>query len=71
MHLRRPLLPPSTVRTAKFVPRKQWILVGADDMMVRVYNYNTMDKVRPARARTDGRTDGRAVWVDLMGAGAA
>jgi hypothetical protein len=38
-----PLFP--AVRTAKFVPRKQWIVVGADDMMVRVYNYNTMDKV--------------------------
>jgi WD40 repeat protein len=36
----------AAVRTAKFVPRKQWIVAGADDMMVRVYNYNTMDKVR-------------------------
>eukprot|EP00798_Chlamydomonas_sp_ICE-L_P021129 gene21129-28016_t len=34
------------VRTAKFVARKQWILTGSDDMLIRVYNYNTMDKVK-------------------------
>jgi len=32
----------SPVRTAKFVVRKQWIVVGADDLQIRVYNYNTM-----------------------------
>lgn len=34
------------VRAAKFVARKQWVVAGADDMLLRVYNYNTMDKVR-------------------------
>jgi len=41
------------VRTAKFVARKQWVLTGADDMMVRVFNYNTMDKVKVFEAHTD------------------
>lgn len=41
------------VRTAKFVARKQWIVCGADDMFVRVYNYNTMDKVKQFEAHTD------------------
>ena len=41
------------MRTAKFVARKQWIVCGADDMFVRVYNYNTMDKVKAFEAHTD------------------
>ena len=41
------------VRTVKFIPRKQWLVCGADDMMVRVYNYNTMDKVQQFEAHAD------------------
>ncbi len=41
------------VRTAKFIPRKQWMVCGADDMHVRVYNYNTMDKVKVFEAHSD------------------
>jgi coatomer subunit beta' len=41
------------VRTAKFVARKQWIVTGADDMLIRVYNYNTMDKVKVFEAHGD------------------
>ena len=41
------------VRSAKFVARKQWVVCGADDMQVRVYNYNTMDKVKTFEAHTD------------------
>mmetsp|Transcript_31249 Transcript_31249/g.69528 ORF Transcript_31249/g.69528 Transcript_31249/m.69528 type:complete len:1001 (-) Transcript_31249:4758-7760(-) len=41
------------VRTAKFVARKQWIITGSDDMLIRVYNYNTMDKVKVFEAHTD------------------
>ena len=41
------------MRTAKFVARKQWIVCGSDDMFVRVYNYNTMDKVKSFEAHTD------------------
>ena len=33
------------MRAGKFVPRKQWIVAGSDDMQIRVYNYNTMEKV--------------------------
>ena len=33
------------VRASKFIARKQWIVAGSDDMMVRVFNYNTTDKV--------------------------
>ena len=45
--------PRRAVRIAKFVPRKQWVVCGADDMFVRVYNYNTMDKVKQFEAHTD------------------
>jgi len=41
------------VRTAKFVAQKQWVVCGADDMYVRVFNYNTMDKVKQFEAHTD------------------
>jgi len=41
------------VRTAKFVARKQWVVTGSDDMLIRVYNYNTMDKVKVFEAHTD------------------
>jgi hypothetical protein len=34
------------VRCAKFIVRKQYIVAGTDDMKLRVFNYNTMDKVR-------------------------
>ena len=42
-----------SVRLAKFVSRKQWVVPGADDMFIRVYNYNTMDKVKVFEAHTD------------------
>ena len=45
--------PCCAVRTAKFVARKQWVVCGADDMYVRVFNYNTMDKVKQFEAHTD------------------
>ncbi|KAL8153116.1 hypothetical protein V2J09_010876 [Rumex salicifolius] len=41
------------VRSAKFVARKQWVVAGADDMYIRVYNYNTMDKVKVFEAHAD------------------
>ena len=43
----------AVVRAAKFVARKQWVVCGADDMFVRVYNYNTMDKIKHFEAHTD------------------
>ncbi|THU45313.1 hypothetical protein C4D60_Mb02t16520 [Musa balbisiana] len=41
------------VRSAKFIARKQWVVAGADDMFIRVYNYNTMDKIKAFEAHTD------------------
>lgn len=43
----------AAVRSAKFIARKQWMVCGADDMQLRVYNYNTMDKVKTFEAHTD------------------
>ncbi|KAF9597898.1 hypothetical protein IFM89_022259, partial [Coptis chinensis] len=31
--------------SSKFIARKQCVVAGSDDMFIRVYNYNTMDKV--------------------------
>ncbi|CAA7042741.1 unnamed protein product [Microthlaspi erraticum] len=44
---------PDTVRSAKFIPRKQWVVTGADDTHIRVYNYYTMDKVKVFEAHAD------------------
>ena len=41
------------IRYAKFIARKQWVVCGADDMMVRVFNVNTMEKVREIECHQD------------------
>lgn len=41
------------VRAAKFVPRKNWIISGSDDMQIRVFNYNTLDRVHHFEAHSD------------------
>ena len=41
------------VRCAKFITRKQWFIAGSDDMVLRVFNYNTMERV----AAFDGHGD--------------
>lgn len=41
------------VRAAKFVARKSWIITGSDDMHVRVYNYNTLERVHQFEAHSD------------------
>jgi len=41
------------VRTAKFISRKQWIIAGSDDMFLRVFNYNTMEKLKAIDAHSD------------------
>lgn len=41
------------VRAARFLPQKQWVVCGSDDMQIRVYNYNTMERVRAFEAHTD------------------
>lgn len=34
------------IRAAKFVSRKQWFVTGSDDFEIRVFNYNTSEKVQ-------------------------
>lgn len=41
------------VRTARFIARKNWVIAGADDLVVRVYNYNTLEKVTQFEAHAD------------------
>jgi len=41
------------VRCAKFVARKQWFLAASDDMHLRVFNYNTMEKIRDMEGHSD------------------
>lgn len=41
------------VRCAKFVARKQWVIAASDDMRIRAYNYNTMEKVVDMEAHAD------------------
>ncbi|KAM6932883.1 coatomer subunit beta'-like [Xenentodon cancila] len=41
------------VRVAKFVARKHWIIAGADDMQIRVFNYNTLERVYMFEAHSD------------------
>ncbi|GAM26141.1 hypothetical protein SAMD00019534_093160 [Acytostelium subglobosum LB1] len=45
--------PENPVRAAKFVARKQWVVTGSDDTNMRVYNYNTMEKVKTIEAHAD------------------
>lgn len=42
-----------TVRAGRFAARKNWIITGADDMHVRVFNYNTQEKVSAFEAHSD------------------
>lgn len=41
------------VRTVKFIVRMSWFICGADDMCCRVYNFNTMEKVKAFEAHQD------------------
>ena len=41
------------VRAAKFIANKEWIVCGADDGFIRVYNYKTMESVVELKAHTD------------------
>jgi len=41
------------VRCAKFIVKKQFFAACSDDMLVRVFNYNTMEKVFSFEAHKD------------------
>lgn len=41
------------IRAVKFISRKNWFVCGADDFHLRIYNYNTLEKVNQIEAHTD------------------
>ncbi|KAF2864518.1 Coatomer, beta' subunit [Piedraia hortae CBS 480.64] len=41
------------VRAGRFVARKNWIVCGSDDYQLRVYNYNTSEKITSFEAHPD------------------
>jgi coatomer subunit beta' len=41
------------VRAAKFVARKNWVVSGSDDVQIRVFNYNTLERVHSFEAHSD------------------
>ncbi|CAH6721863.1 coatomer subunit beta' [[Candida] jaroonii] len=41
------------IRAGRFIARKNWIVVGGDDFLVRVYNYNTGEKITQFEAHPD------------------
>lgn len=41
------------VRAGKFIARKNWIVCGADDFQIRIYNYNTGEKITQFEAHPD------------------
>ncbi|KAF7654081.1 hypothetical protein LDENG_00074710 [Lucifuga dentata] len=41
------------VRVAKFVARKHWVIAGSDDMQIRVFNYNTLERTHMFEAHSD------------------
>lgn len=41
------------VRACRFIPRKNWIVLGGDDMQIRVFNTNTFEKVAQFEAHSD------------------
>lgn len=43
----------SPVRAVRFVARKNWIVVGGDDMQIRVYNASTLERVAQFEAHLD------------------
>ncbi|KEG09147.1 putative beta prime cop protein [Trypanosoma grayi] len=41
------------VRCVRFIPRLQSFACGTDDMMIRIFNYNTMEKTKTFQAHED------------------
>lgn len=41
------------IRCGRFIPRLQCFACGCDDMNIRIYNYNTMERVRVFQAHED------------------
>ncbi|KAJ3450690.1 coatomer subunit beta'-1 [Anaeramoeba flamelloides] len=43
----------SPLRSTKWIERKQWFVCCSDDFMIRVYNYNTGEKIKEWEAHSD------------------
>lgn len=41
------------MRCVKFIPRKNWFVAGSDDFQLRIFNYNTHEKVAAFEAHPD------------------
>ena len=41
------------VRAGRFIARQNWIVCGSDDFQIRVYNYNTSEKITSFEAHPD------------------
>ncbi|XP_074289838.1 coatomer subunit beta'-1-like [Silene latifolia] len=41
------------VRSAKFIAQKEWIVIGSDDKMIRVYDYNNEEKIKEFKGHED------------------
>ncbi len=41
------------VRSARFIPKKQWLVVGCDDGNMQIYNYTTSEHVKEVSAHGD------------------
>jgi WD40 repeat protein len=55
------------IRAGKFIPRKQWVVTGSDDMMIRAYNVNTQERVTEIHgACSVWRTTSEAHWVAVL-----
>lgn len=33
------------IRSAIFIPKHNWMVVASDDFKIRIFNYNTMEKI--------------------------
>jgi coatomer subunit beta' len=42
-----------TVRAAKFITRKKWLITGSDDNKINVFNYKTYEKIKSFEAHQD------------------
>ena len=43
----------NAVRSAKFIVRGNWIVVGADDGLIRIYDCDTTEMIKEIKAHTD------------------
>ena len=41
------------LRTGIFIPNKNWIALGGDDKKIRIFNYNTLEKLEDIEAHSD------------------